>query len=114
MIAARERRHMIRGMRAYYVYILASRSGVLYVGMTNDIARRVAQHRAGSPAGFSRRYHVHRLVHVEEAPTARAAIAREKQVKGWSRAKKLALIGSANPSWSDLAADWVVPTLEPP
>jgi putative endonuclease len=100
-------------MRTYHVYILASRSGVLYVGVTSDLARRVAQHRAGSPAGFSRRYHVHRLVHVEEAPTARVAIAREKQIKGWSRAKKLALIASTNPTWRDLAADWVLPTLEP-
>jgi putative endonuclease len=86
------------------VYILASRSRTIYVGVTNDIARRLAQHRLAQN-GFSKRYRCARLVFVEAAPDARAAIAREKQIKNWRREKKLALIQAANPAWDDLSAD---------
>ena len=92
--------------RSYYVYILANRSRTLYVGVTNDIARRVAQHRVGAGSRFTRRYAVHRLVFVETTPRVRDAIAREKQIKRWSRWKRLALIEERNPTWVDLAQGW--------
>jgi putative endonuclease len=93
--------------RTYYVYILASRSRTLYVGVTNDLVRRLHQHRDGSGSGFTRRYAVNRLVHVDCASNPRDAIAREKQIKQWTRRKKVALIEAANPEWRDLAADWL-------
>ena len=91
--------------RSYYVYILANRWRTLYVGVTNDVVRRLHQHRTGS-VGFTSRYEIDRLVHVECCGDPRDAIAREKQIKGWSRRKKTALIESSNPGWADLAADW--------
>ena len=92
--------------RTYYVYILANRSRTLYLGVTNSIHRRVLQHRDGTASEFTRRYMVRRLVYVESTSDVRAAIAREKQIKGWLRAKKIELIDAANPEWTDLAADW--------
>ena len=92
--------------RHYYVYILANRWRTLYVGVTNDIFRRVHQHRTRRSIGFTQRYTIDRLVHVESCSAPRDAIAREKQIKGWSRRKKTALIESSNPGWADLAADW--------
>jgi putative endonuclease len=92
--------------RLYYVYILANRSRTLYVGVTNDVVRRVAQHRAGIGSRFARRYAIRRLVVVECTPRIRDAITREKQIKSWTRAKRLALIEEHNPDWIDLAADW--------
>jgi putative endonuclease len=89
-------------MRTFYVYILASRSRTLYVGVTSDIARRLAEHRVATD-GFSARYRCVRLVLVEMAPDARTAIAREKQLKKWRREKKIALIEATNPSWDDLS-----------
>ncbi len=86
---------------AYFVYVLASRSRALYVGVTNDVARRLAEHRGGL-ATHTARYHVDRLVHVESYPTARDAIAREKQIKGWRREKKVALVNTSKPTWRDL------------
>ena len=90
-------------MRSYWVYILASISRGLYVGVTNDIERRIQEHRSGAGSEFAARYRIRRLVYCEETPDIRAAIAREKQIKGWRRDKKIALIESANPSWVDLA-----------
>jgi len=90
----------------YYVYILASRSRTLYTGVTNNIARRVAEHREGSVPGFTSKYRIHRLVHLEPYEHPSAAIAREKQIKGWLRAKKIALIEEHNLTWDDLAAGW--------
>ena len=92
-------------MRLHFVYILASRSGVLYVGMTNDLRRRLAEHRA-SKVGFTAAYHVHRLVYFEAASNPSAAIAREKELKGWTRKRKLEMIRRANPLLRDLAAKW--------
>ena len=92
------------GMLTFYVYILASRSRTLYVGVTNDLPRRLAQHRAAT-SEFSARYRCVRLVFVETAPDARAAITREKQLKRWRREKKIALIQRLNPGWDDLSAD---------
>ena len=89
--------------RVYYVYILANRSRTLYVGVTSNLARRIREHREGSGSKFVSKYAVHRLVHVECTPKARDAIAREKQLKRWSRMKKIALIEQSNPHWDDLA-----------
>ncbi|MBI4480703.1 MAG: GIY-YIG nuclease family protein [Acidobacteria bacterium] len=90
----------------YHVYILASRSRTLYTGVTNNLARRVSEHRQGLIPGFTRQYRIHRLVYFEPYQDVRAAIRREKQIKGWLRAKKIALIEEHNPTWDDLAAGW--------
>ena len=92
--------------RTYCVYIMASASRVLYVGVTNSLERRVAEHRSGSTPRFSTNYRLRELVHFEIFGDIRAAIAREKEIKGWIRAKKLALIQSANPHWRDLSQEW--------
>jgi putative endonuclease len=92
--------------RTYYVYILASLSGVLYTGVTNSLHRRVAQHRLKQIPGFTKKYNVTRLVYCETFGDVRVAIAREKEIKAWRRAKRVALIGSMNPKWADLAEDW--------
>ena len=92
--------------RSYYVYILCNIHRTLYTGVTNDLDRRVYEHKAHQVPEFTSRYGVDRLVHVEEAPTALEAIAREKQIKAWSRAKRVALIEATNPRWEDLSADW--------
>jgi putative endonuclease len=89
----------------FYVYILASRSRVLYTGVTNDLARRVREHKAGESEGFTKKYRVHRLVFFESFRDVRAAIAREKQIKLWRREKKVALIEAQNPTWEDLAVE---------
>jgi putative endonuclease len=94
-------------MRTYYVYIMASRSRVLYTGVTNDLARRVDEHKRGVPPGFTSTYRITRLVFFEEFPDIRDAIAREKQLKGWVRARKIRLIEGRNPRWEDLGAKTV-------
>lgn len=94
-------------MRDYFVYIMASPSRTLYIGVTNDLERRVWEHKMKLlPQSFTRRYNITLLVYVEAFSSPGDAIAREKQVKGWSRAKKLALIESVNPAWEDLSARW--------
>jgi len=93
-------------MRTYYVYILASDSGVLYTGITNNLQLRVAQHRRKSIPGFTKKYNVTKLVYFEVFGQVGLAIAREKQVKAWTRKKRVALIESKNPKWADLTADW--------
>ena len=93
-------------MHHFYVYIMSSPSRTLYVGMTNDLARRVYEHKHKLIAGFTARYNVNELVHFEETSDVNAAIAREKQIKGWTRAKKFALIEATNPQWKDLSAEW--------
>jgi putative endonuclease len=92
--------------RRFYVYMLANRNRTLYVGVTRDIVRRMAQHRVGVGSGFTRRYAVTRLVHVESCERPRDAIAREKEIKRWSRQKQIALIEASNPTWTDLATAW--------
>ena len=89
----------------YAVYILASRTRTLYIGVTNDLDRRISQHRAGIGSRFTSRYSVTQLVYVEWATDPRAAIARGKVIKGWTRARKIALIESENPNWNDLAVE---------
>jgi putative endonuclease len=89
-------------LRRYYVYMMTNRSRVLYIGITNDLRRRVREHKEKLVPGFTQRYNITQLVYYEETPDVRAAIAREKQIKGWLRAKKVALIESVNPGWRDL------------
>jgi putative endonuclease len=91
-------------MKGGFVYILASKSGVLYTGVTSSLDKRIIQHRFKTVEGFTKKYNVSRLVYYERHPDIRAAIAREKQIKGWTRKKKIALIDSSNPTWQDLAA----------
>jgi putative endonuclease len=91
-------------MGTFYVYIMASRSRVLYVGVTNDLARRVTEHKQGSAPGFTTRYRVNRLVYFEEFADIREAIAREKVIKGWVRSRKTRRIDSRNPTWEDLSS----------
>ena len=87
----------------YYVYILASQKrGTLYTGMTNNVASRGRQHREGRTPGFTKRYGVKRLVHIEVYEDVRDAIHREKRLKSWNRAWKIALIEKENPDWDDL------------
>lgn len=94
------------GSREFYVYILASYSRTLYTGVTNDLERRIREHRSGRGSDFAAKYRVQRLVYYETTNDVRIAIAREKELKGWRRSKKIALIESKNPTWIDLAADW--------
>jgi putative endonuclease len=90
-------------MKGGFVYILASKSGVLYTGVTSSLDKRIIQHRFKTVEGFTKKYNVSRLVYYERHPDIRGAIAREKQIKGWTRIKKIALIESSNPTWRDLA-----------
>ena len=90
----------------YCVYILASGTRRLYVGVTNDLIRRVSEHKCGIASRFTRRYGITRLVCVESTGSIRDAIAREKQIKGWLRRKKIALIEAQNPVWNDLSEGW--------
>jgi len=89
--------------RAYWVYIVASRSRNLYTGVTNDLQRRMIEHRHGLTPAFTARYKVFRLVHCEPFADIRDAIAREKEIKGWCREKKIWFIERDNPTWQDLA-----------
>jgi putative endonuclease len=90
-------------MKTYYGYILASkRNGTLYIGVTNDLIRRVNKHKNDLIPGFTSKYHVHRLFYYERVDDIQSAIQREKQLKKWSRRWKLELIESANPYWRDL------------
>ena len=90
-------------MASYYVYILASRkSGTLYIGVTNDLVRRVYEHKKGLVGGFTKKYKVHKLVFFEEADDVNGAIIREKQMKKWNRNWKVELIEKGNPEWKDL------------
>ena len=97
-------------MRQFYVYILASRpGGALYVGVTNNLVRRVYEHRHGMIEGFTKHYHIHRLVYFEVYSTARDAIQREKNIKHWPRAWKTRLIAQMNPTWRDLYDEIATP-----
>ena len=90
--------------RQYYVYILASKpNGTLYIGMTNNLSRRVWEHQQGLVEGFTKRYNVHQLVYSESFARPRDAIQREKRLKKWNRAWKIRLIESTNPGWKDLS-----------
>jgi putative endonuclease len=93
-------------MKQYYIYIMANRSRTLYTGVTNNLEQRVYEHKQRMGSGFTSKYSIDRLVCFEVFSDVRDAIAREKQIKGWLRAKKIALIESVNPNWEDLSADW--------
>jgi putative endonuclease len=90
----------------YFVYIMSSHSGTLYIGMTNSIYRRALEHKSGQIDGFASKYGCTRLVHYESFDDVHRAIGREKELKGWTRAKKVALIESRNHRWVDLAEHW--------
>jgi putative endonuclease len=90
----------------YYVYIMTNRSKTLYTGVTNDLIRRVYEHKNKMVECFTKKYNITRLVYFEETGDVQSAIAREKQIKGWLRAKKVALIESKNPEWKDLSEGW--------
>ncbi|MFH1730461.1 MAG: GIY-YIG nuclease family protein [Planctomycetota bacterium] len=93
-------------MPEYCVYIATNKSGTLYTGVTNDIRRRMYEHKTKAAPGFTSRYNINRLVYYEVFKDIRAAIDREKQIKGWLRAKKVKLIQEMNPEWRDLSAEW--------
>ena len=91
----------------YFVYILTNHSHhSLYIGVTNNLERRLYEHKSELLDGYTKQYHLHKLVYYEAAEDVNAAIAREKQLKGWTRKKKDALIASVNPLWEDLSEDW--------
>ena len=98
-------------MRTYesYVYIIASRSRTIYIGMTNRLRARIEEHKAGTFEGFSKDYRCTRLVYLERCNGPTAAILREKQLKGWRREKKMALIEQTNPTWTNLSEAWKKP-----
>ena len=94
-------------LRLYSTYILSNTSMTLYIGVTNNLVRRISQHKKGHGSGFTSRYHFDRLVYFEQTPDIRDAIAREKVLKGWSRKRKIELVKTMNPRWSDLSASWL-------
>ncbi len=94
------------GSKTYYVYIMTNQSRTVYVGLTNNVQRRVREHKTGQIEGFSRHYNIDTLVYVESFGDVSSAIAREKQIKRWRREKKLRLITQENPDWRDLSDGW--------
>jgi putative endonuclease len=95
-----------KNLKTYYVYILTNRSKTLYTGVTNNLIRRIYEHKQKLITGFTEKYKIDRLVYYEETSNVEAAIAREKQIKGWLREKKIVLIESMNPEWKDLSTGW--------
>jgi putative endonuclease len=94
--------------RDYFVYILANKGRTLYVGVTNNLERRMYEHKHKLTPGFASRYNIDRLVHIEVFSDVNDAVRREKEIKGWGRAKKAALIESENPTWRDLSVEWFI------
>jgi putative endonuclease len=94
-------------MKQYYVYIMTNKSRTLYTGVTNNLRRRVFEHKHHLIDGFTKKYNITKLVYYEETNDITEAIAREKQIKGWLRKKKIALIESINAEWKDLSRDWL-------
>lgn len=103
-LAGRDKR--ARDVKTYHVYIVANKSRTLYTGVTNNLERRVLEHRRKLVPGFTTRYNINRLVYYETFAEVRSAINREKQIKGWLRTRKIALIESANRDWKDLSDGW--------
>jgi putative endonuclease len=97
-------------MPTYFVYLLSSDTRTLYIGVTNNLDRRVREHKLRLADGFTKRYDIDRLVYYETFENIEAAIAREKQLKGWRRSKKVDLVTTSNPLWKDLATDWIPDT----
>ena len=98
---------------SFFVYIMSNRSKTLYTGVTNNLSRRVWEHKRGTGSEFCKHYKLDRLVYAERFRYVNNAIAREKQIKGWLRIRKIALIVSQNPTWSDLSAEWYEPRFLP-
>ncbi|MEE9285522.1 MAG: GIY-YIG nuclease family protein [Dehalococcoidia bacterium] len=96
-------------MGRYYVYIMTNRSDTLYVGVTNDLQRRVYEHKHGLVEGFTKKYRMGMLVYYEDTDDVQAAIRHERRIKGWRRSKKVELIESMNPQWRDLSEGWYAP-----
>jgi len=100
-------------MKEYFVYILASkRNGTIYVGVTNNLERRIIEHKNNLVVGFTEKYIVHALVHFEQFGDINLAIKREKQLKNWNRKWKLDLIEKENPNWLDLSENWITNQVE--
>ena len=95
-------------MPKFFTYIMTNASRTLYIGVTNDLVRRVMEHKAGKIKGFTSKYNINKLVYYEEGDDINSAIYREKELKGWKREKKIALIESLNPDWHDLSDDWLM------
>jgi len=95
--------------KEFYVYIMTNKSRTLYTGVTNDLMRRVHEHKNKLIKGFTSKYNIQYLVFFESTTDIHAALAREKQIKGWLRSKKTALIDSMNPNWKDLSEEWFAP-----
>ena len=93
-------------MKTYYVYIMGSKSGTLYVGVTSKLKKRVYEHKNHLIPGFTDRYDINKLLYFETIGDATSSIKREKQIKAWRRGKKVKLIDSINPQWNDLSEDW--------
>jgi len=93
-------------MKQFYVYIMTNKSKTLYTGVTNNLERRVYEHKQKLVPGFTSTYKITRLVYFEMTTDVKAAISREKQIKGWLRSKKIGLVESVNPEWKDLSAEW--------
>ncbi len=93
-------------MNSYYVYIITNRCGTLYIGITNNLIRRVYEHKNKLIDGFTKKYNINRLVYFGETSDVYSAIAREKQIKGWIKKKKIELIEKTNPKFRDLSEDW--------
>jgi putative endonuclease len=93
-------------MSEYYVYMMTNTTGMLYTGVTNNLERRVYEHKMKFIPGFTKQYNINKLVYFETTGNIEAAITREKQIKGWLRGKKVALIKSVNPEWRDLSLEW--------
>jgi putative endonuclease len=94
--------------KEYYVYIMTNRSRTLYTGVTNDLMRRVYEHKHKLVPGFTSKYNIQYLVYYESTSSIHTALEREKQIKGWLRARKIALINSMNPAWKDLSEEWLI------
>ena len=96
-------------MKTFYVYIMASQKyGTLYIGVTNDLTKRIYQHKQNMVKGFTQKYHVHNLVYLEEYSDVNEAISREKNLKKWKRSWKIKLIETKNPEWKDLYSEIIV------
>jgi putative endonuclease len=93
-------------MKEYFVYIMTNKSKTLYTGVTDNLIRRVAEHKQGTIKGFTSKYQINKLVYFESGNNINEALYREKQIKGWLRKKKVALIEQENPEWKDLSEDW--------
>ena len=99
--------------KEYYVYIMTNKSRTLYTGVTNNLMRRVYEHKNKLVPGFTSKYNIQFLVYYEAGNDINAAVAREKQIKGWLRSKKIALIDSMNPQWKDLSEEWDISNIIP-